>query len=115
MLFRSFELGAMSGAIIGAAAMKTPVVLDGFLSYASALVACQLCPEVKAYLIPSHLSAEKGAQIALSKLGLRPYIDMEMRLGEGSGGALAFPIIDAACSMVNTMGALSDSNIVLPD
>lgn len=109
-----FELGAMAGAIIGAGAMRVPVILDGFLSYSSALIACRLCPTVKEYLIPSHLSAEKGAHIALAKLGLRPYLDMEMRLGEGSGAALTFPIVDAACSMVNEMGVLAESNIVLP-
>jgi nicotinate-nucleotide--dimethylbenzimidazole phosphoribosyltransferase len=110
-----FELAAMSGAILGAAADRTPIVLDGFLSYAAALVACRLSATAKSYLIPSHLSAEKGAAIALAELALVPYLNMEMRLGEGSGAALAFPIIDAACSMVNRMGSLADSNIVLPD
>ncbi len=109
------ELGAMSGAILAAAALKIPIVLDGFLSYASALIACRLCPHVNAYLIPSHMSTEQGARIALDALGLRPYLDMEMRLGEGSGAALLFPIIDAACAMGEYMGTLSDSAIILPD
>ncbi|STM38447.1 Nicotinate-nucleotide--dimethylbenzimidazole phosphoribosyltransferase [Escherichia coli] len=68
----------------------------------------------KPYLIPSHLSAEKGARIALSHLGLEPYLNMEMRLGEGSGAALAMPIIEAACAIYNNMGELAASNIVLP-
>ena len=67
------------------------------------------------YLIPSHLSAEKGAQIALDALGLRPYLDMDMRLGEGSGAALAMHLLDAASVMYNQMGTLAQSNIVLPD
>lgn len=106
-----FELGGMAGAMIGGAAAGVPVILDGFLSYAAALIACRLAPELKYYLIPSHLSAEKGAQIALQQLELRPYIDMEMRLGEGSGAALAMPIIDAACLVVNRMGHLDDYKI----
>lgn len=109
------ELGAMCGAMLAAAALKIPVVLDGFLSYAAALLACRLCPQIDAYLIPSHFSAEQGAKIALDALGLRPYLDMEMRLGEGSGAALLFPIIDAACAMGQYMGKLTDSNIVLPN
>jgi len=105
----------MTGALLAAAAMRVPVVLDGFLSYSSALLASQLCPAMNAYFIPSHLSAEKGAQIALAKLGLTPYIDMAMRLGEGSGAVLMFPLLDAACSLTRRMGKLADSQIVLPD
>ena len=90
------------------------VLLDGFLSYAAALAACQMSPAIKPYLIPSHLSAEKGARIALSHLGLEPYLNMDMRLGEGSGAALAMPIIEAACAIYNNMGELAASNIVLP-
>ena len=110
-----FLLAAMTGALLAAAAMRVPVVLDGFLSYSSALLASQLCPAMNAYFIPSHLSAEKGAQIALTKLGLTPYIDMAMRLGEGSGAVLMFPLLDAACSLTRRMGKLADSQIVLPD
>lgn len=77
--------------MLGAASCGLPVLLDGFLSYAAALAACQMSPAIKPYLIPSHLSAEKGARIALSHLGLEPYLNMEMRLGEGSGAALAMP------------------------
>lgn len=72
-------------------------------------------PSAHPYLIPSHLSAEKGAQIALDALGLRPYLDMDMRTGEGSGAALAMHLLDAASVMYNQMGTLAQSNIVLPD
>ncbi|EKF5365644.1 nicotinate-nucleotide--dimethylbenzimidazole phosphoribosyltransferase [Escherichia coli] len=88
--------------------------VGGFLSYAAALAACQMSPAIKPYLIPSHLSAEKGARIALSHLGLEPYLNMDMRLGEGSGAALAMSIIEAACAIYNNMGELAASNIVLP-
>lgn len=109
-----FDLVGMTGVMLGAAAAGLPVVLDGFLSYASALAACQIAPGVREYLIPSHLSAEKGAVIAMNKLGLEPYLQMGMRLGEGSGAALAMHLVDAACAMHNEMGSLADSNIVLP-
>ena len=90
------------------------VGIAGVLSYAAALAACQMSPAIKPYLIPSHLSAEKGARIALSHLGLEPYLNMDMRLGEGSGAALAMSIIEAACAIYNNMGELAASNIVLP-
>ncbi|HIB5605677.1 TPA: nicotinate-nucleotide--dimethylbenzimidazole phosphoribosyltransferase, partial [Klebsiella pneumoniae] len=110
-----YDLVGMTGVILGAASCGLPVVLDGFLSYASALAACRMAPSAHPYLIPSHLSAEKGAQIALDALGLRPYLDMDMRLGEGSGAALAMHLLDAASAMYNQMGTLAQSNIVLPD
>lgn len=110
-----YDLLGMSGIIIGAASCGLPVVLDGFLSYASALAACRIAPAVKPYLIPSHLSAEKGARIALANLGLEPYLNMEMRLGEGSGAALAMPLVEAACAVWQQMGTLAESNIVLPE
>ncbi|KEA50645.1 nicotinate-nucleotide--dimethylbenzimidazole phosphoribosyltransferase [Mangrovibacter sp. MFB070] len=110
-----FDLLGMAGVMLGAASCGLPVVLDGFLSYASALAACRIAPEVKQYLIPSHLSAERGARVALSHLGLDPYLVMDMRLGEGSGAALAMQLVDAACAMYNEMGTLAGSEIVLPE
>lgn len=110
-----FDLLGMTGVMLGAASCGLPVVLDGFLSYASALAACRIAPGVKPYLIPSHLSAEKGAKIALAHLGLEPYLNMDMRLGEGSGAALAMQLVAAACAMHNQMGTLASSNIVLPE
>jgi NaMN:DMB phosphoribosyltransferase len=109
-----FDLVGMAGVMLGAASCGLPVLLDGFLSYAAALAACQMSPAIKPYLIPSHLSAEKGARIALSHLGLEPFLNMDMRLGEGSGAALAMPIIEAACAIYNNMGELAASKIVLP-
>ncbi|MEA9389324.1 nicotinate-nucleotide--dimethylbenzimidazole phosphoribosyltransferase [Acerihabitans sp. TG2] len=109
-----FDLGGMAGVMLGAAAMGVPVILDGFLSYAAALVACRIAPRTRDYLIPSHRSAEKGAAIALAQLDLHPYLDMEMRLGEGSGAALAMHLVDAACAIYHNMGTLSASDITLP-
>lgn len=110
-----FDLVGMAGVMLGAASCGLPVVLDGFLSYSAALAACQIAPQIKPYLIPSHFSAEKGARTALAHLELDPYLNMGMRLGEGSGSALAMPIVEAACAMYNNMGQLAASNIELPD
>ncbi|MBJ4956636.1 nicotinate-nucleotide--dimethylbenzimidazole phosphoribosyltransferase [Salmonella enterica subsp. enterica serovar Goldcoast] len=110
-----FDLVGMAGVMLGAASCGLPVVLDGFLSYSAALAACQIAPEIKPYLIPSHFSAEKGARTALAHLELEPYLNMGMRLGEGSGAALAMPIVESACAMYSNMGQLAASNIVLPD
>ncbi|ENK5168347.1 nicotinate-nucleotide--dimethylbenzimidazole phosphoribosyltransferase [Citrobacter freundii] len=110
-----FDLVGMAGVMLGAASCGLPVVLDGFLSYSAALAACQIAPQIKPYLIPSHFSAEKGARTALAHLELDPYLNMGMRLGEGSGATLAMPIVEAACAMYNNMGQLAASNIVLPD
>jgi nicotinate-nucleotide--dimethylbenzimidazole phosphoribosyltransferase len=110
-----FDLVGMAGVMLGAASCGLPVVLDGFLSYSAAQAACQIAPQIKPYLIPSHFSAEKGARTALAHLELDPYLNMGMRLGEGSGAALAMPIIEAACAMYSNMGQLAASNIVLPD
>lgn len=110
-----FDLVGMAGVMLGAASCGLPVLLDGFLSYSAALAVCQIAPQSKPYLIPSHFSAEKGARIALGHLELEPYLNMGMRLGEGSGAALAMPIVEAACAMYSNMGQLAASNIVLPD
>lgn len=104
------ELGGMAGVVLSAAANRVPVVVDGFISTVSALIAYKLEPKVKDYIIPSHKSEEPGAKLASELLGLEPMLDMNMRLGEGSGAALAFPILDAACSMINTMTTLEESN-----
>ncbi|HBT3180620.1 nicotinate-nucleotide--dimethylbenzimidazole phosphoribosyltransferase [Klebsiella aerogenes] len=110
-----FDLLGMAGVMLGAASCGLPVILDGFLSYASALAACRIAPQLHPYLIPSHLSAEKGASIALEHLQLQPYLEMGMRLGEGSGAALAMHLVEAAGAMFNNMGTLAESNIVLPE
>ncbi|MBF9002601.1 nicotinate-nucleotide--dimethylbenzimidazole phosphoribosyltransferase [Vibrio nitrifigilis] len=109
-----FDLAGMTGVILGGASKQVPVVLDGFLSYAAALLACKIAPNVWDYLIPSHRSAEKGASLALEELQLKPFIDMEMRLGEGSGAVLAMPFIDAAHAMYNRMAKMEDNGLELP-
>lgn len=91
-----FEIGAMAGAILACAAKKIPVVLDGFISYAAAILSITLEAKSKLYMIPSHFSAEPASQKAFSLLNMSPMLQMDMRLGEGSGAALCFNIIEAA-------------------
>ena len=106
-----FDLAAMCGAFLGAAASRRPVVIDGFISAVAALCAARLCPTVRAYLIPSHASAEPGYRLALEALGLRPMLLLDMRLGEGSGCPLAFQILDAACAVICDMATFDEAGI----
>ena len=103
-----FEIGAMSGVILACAANRVPVVLDGFISYAAALIAYNTNPKTKNYMIASHLSAEPGAKKALNMMGLKPFLDMDMRLGEGSGAALAFNIIEASNYVYKNMATFDE-------
>ena len=103
-----FEIGAMAGVIIGCAANRIPVVLDGFISYAAALLAYHINPKTKEYMIASHLSAEPGAKKALDMMGLKAFLDMDMRLGVGSGAALAFNIIDASNYVYKNMATFDE-------
>ena len=107
------EIGAMAGIVLAAAANHKPVVIDGFISTIAALIAFELEPKVKEYIIPSHASEEPGAKIAAKLLGVEPMLHMNMRLGEGSGAALAFPILDAACSMMKNMATLEESVVLV--
>ena len=91
-----FEIGSMTGAILACASRHIPVVLDGVISYASAILAIKISPLSKLYMIPSHFSAEPASKKAFDLLELSPMLQMDMRLGEGSGAALCFNIIEAA-------------------
>ncbi|MBP3887540.1 MAG: nicotinate-nucleotide--dimethylbenzimidazole phosphoribosyltransferase [Cellulosilyticum sp.] len=104
-----FEIGAMAGAILGAAAMRRPVVLDGFISYAAAILAKNLCETATSYMIPSHYSAEPGTVKATELLGMEPMLHLDMRLGEGSGGILVFQLLEAANYLFNHMATREDS------
>lgn len=109
-----FEIGAMTGAILGAAANRIPVVIDGLISTAAALIAAQMQPEVRAYLIAGHHSVERGHRIALGALGLTPLLDLRMRLGEGTGAVLALPIIEAAMRTLREMATFGDAGVSGP-
>ena len=106
-----FEIGALAGVILGGAMMRRAVVLDGFISGAAALIAHQLSPSVTDYLIPAHVSAERGHRALLSWLGLTPLLELDMRLGEGTGAVLAMPIIDAAAACLSEMATFADAGV----
>lgn len=106
-----FDIAAMCGAFLGAAASGKPVVIDGFISVVSALCAVRLCPGVVNYLIASHESFEIGYSLAVKEIGISPMLKLGMRLGEGSGCPLAFQIVDAACGIMNKMATFEDADI----
>ena len=106
-----FDIAAMAGVFIGGAYMRVPVVIDGFISMVSALAAASLAPAAKDFIFASHASYEQGFAHAAKALGLRPYLDLDMRLGEGSGCPLMFAVIDASCAMMKNMGTFSEAEI----
>ncbi len=106
-----FEIGGLVGLALGAASHRIPVLLDGLISTAAALIAVAIAPHTIDYFLAGHQSVEPGHRIALRALGLRPLLKLEMRLGEGSGAALAIPIVRAAAGAMATMATLDE---VLP-
>lgn len=106
-----FDIAGLCGCFLGAAANKIPIVIDGFISSVAALCAYKLNPIVKAYMFPSHLSAEPGATYIMKEIGLEPFLNLKMRLGEGSGCPIAFQIIEAALCIMNNMGTFEEADI----
>lgn len=106
-----FDIAAMCGAFIGAARFRLPVVIDGFISAVAALAAKRLAPGAVSYMLPSHSSAERGFAIAMEELGLVPYFELDMRLGEGSGCPFTFMLARAACAVLSDMGTFDDAGI----
>ena len=106
-----FEIGVLAGVILGSAVMRKPVVVDGFISGAAALVANAVCPAARDYMLPSHVSAERGHRAALAGLGLTPLLDLGMRLGEGTGAALAIPIVEAAAATLSEMATFAEAGV----
>jgi nicotinate-nucleotide--dimethylbenzimidazole phosphoribosyltransferase len=106
-----FEIGGMAGAMLCAASHWRPVLVDGFISTAAAMIAVALAPQVCPYLIAAHLSRESGHQAMLEWLGLRPLLDLDMRLGEGTGAALAIPLAEAACKILDDMATFADAGV----
>ena len=106
-----FEIAALTGFYLGAAAAKTPVVLDGFIATAAALVAVALEPAVKDYLFASHVSQERGHRIQLEHLGLEPLFDLNLRLGEGTGAVLAFGLLEGAAATLSEMATFAEASL----
>lgn len=105
------EIAGIAGLCIGGAACRIPVVVDGFISSAGAMVACMICDKVKEYLFFSHLSQERGHGVMMDKMGMRPILSLDMRLGEGTGAALAMNIIDAAIKIYNEMATFASASV----
>lgn len=106
-----FEIGGIAGMILGAAALRKPILLDGFISTAGALIAHSLAPSCREYIIASHRSVEQGHRIMHSHLGCEPLLDLNMRLGEGTGAALAMNIVEAACRVLNDVATFEEAMV----
>lgn len=105
------EIGAMAGAILGAASRRVPVLLDGFIATVAALLAVKIDAGVSDYLIAGHRSQEPGHAFVLQALGNEPLLDLHLRLGEGSGAAVAFPIVEAATRMLKEMATFASAGV----
>jgi nicotinate-nucleotide--dimethylbenzimidazole phosphoribosyltransferase len=101
----------LAGVILGAAAHRVPVVLDGFITGAAALIAVGLAPQVKEYLIAAHRSVEVGHPLVLEHLGLKPLLDLNLRLGEGTGAALGISLVEAAVKILNQMATFAEAGV----
>jgi nicotinate-nucleotide--dimethylbenzimidazole phosphoribosyltransferase len=106
-----FEIGGMAGAMLAAAAHRCPVMVDGFISTAAAMIAVALAPGVRPYLIASHRSQERGHHLMLDWLGLEPLLDLDLRLGEGTGAALGIFLAEAACKILSEMATCDQAGV----
>lgn len=106
-----YEIAAIAGFVLGAASCRVPVVVDGFISSSGAVVALKLCPAVEDYLFFSHLSNEQGHRVVMQKLGARPILDLDLRLGEGTGAALSMQLIEGALKIYNEMATFSGAKV----
>ncbi len=106
-----FEIGGIAGVILAGARHEIPVVIDGFISGAAALIAAGLSPRVNPYLIASHQSVEKGHKILLDYLGLKPLLNLDLRLGEGTGAALGIFLAEASVKILNEMATFTEAGV----
>lgn len=106
-----FEIGGIAGACLAGASARVPVVVDGFIATAGAALAVRLDPAVAPYLVASHRSAETGHRIALEHLGLQPLLDLDLRLGEGTGAVLAMHLLEAACRILTEMATFDEAGV----
>jgi nicotinate-nucleotide--dimethylbenzimidazole phosphoribosyltransferase len=106
-----YEIGGIAGLIIGAAANRKPVLVDGFISTAGAMIACKLEPFVRDYIICAHRSVERGHAIMQEQLGCQPLLDLQLRLGEGTGAALAMNIVEAAVAVLTEVATFAEAGV----
>jgi nicotinate-nucleotide--dimethylbenzimidazole phosphoribosyltransferase len=105
------EIAGLAGVMIAAAGRRIPIVVDGFISTAAAMIAVGLAPRVREYLISAHQSVEVGHRAMLSHLGLTPLLDLNLRLGEGTGAALAFHLIEASTRILREMATFGEAGV----
>jgi nicotinate-nucleotide--dimethylbenzimidazole phosphoribosyltransferase len=106
-----FEIGGLAGVILGAASQRVAVMIDGFISGAAALIAAGLCPQATDYMIAGHCSVEPGHKILLEKLGLKPLLNLEMRLGEGTGAALGMSLAESSTRILAEMATFAEAGV----
>jgi len=106
-----FEIGGLAGVMLGAASYRVPIIIDGFISGAAALIAAGLCPQCIDYMIAGHCSVEPGHKIILQHLGLKPLLDLEMRLGEGTGAALAMSFAETSVRILTEMATFAEAGV----
>lgn len=106
-----FEIAGLAGAMLAAAAHRKPILVDGFISTAAAMIAVGLAPQVRPFLIASHRSQEQGHRLMLEWLGLEPILDLDLRLGEGTGAALAMSVAEAACKTLAEMATFAEAAV----
>ncbi len=106
-----FEIGGLAGAILMSASHRRPVVIDGFISTAAAMIAVVLVPQVRDYLIAAHTSQELGHHTMMEWLNIEPLFDLQMRLGEGTGAVLALPLVEAACKVLTEMNTFAEAGV----
>ena len=106
-----FEIGGLAGVMIGAAANRKPVMVDGFISTAAAMIAVSIAPQCRDYLISAHRSKEHGHGLMLDWLGLKPLFDLDLRLGEGTGAALGISMAEAACKILAEMATFGEAGV----
>jgi len=106
-----FEIGGIAGLILGAAALQKPILVDGFISTAGALIAYGLEPKCAQYMISAHRSMEQGHRVALQHLGKQPLLDLDLRLGEGTGGALAMHLVEAAARILTEVATFEQAGV----
>jgi nicotinate-nucleotide--dimethylbenzimidazole phosphoribosyltransferase len=105
------EIGGIAGMVIAAASRRIPVVLDGFISSVGALVACEMNPQVRNYLFAAHRSVEVGHGAVLDHMDLAPFVDLNLRLGEGTGSAIGMDLVDLSLTIMNEMATFEEAGV----
>jgi nicotinate-nucleotide--dimethylbenzimidazole phosphoribosyltransferase len=106
-----FEIAGLAGSILAASAYRIPVIVDGFISTAAAMIAVSLCPLARHYLIAAHASMELGHRRMLEWLQIEPLLELDMRLGEGTGAVLAMSLVEAACKLLSEMATFDEAGV----